>query len=62
MRQPLPVEGFFDDLMTTTWFRETVDLYFEGNYRTKYDEIIGDFLKRDILKTTDDRFVTTVTP
>ena len=62
MKQPLPVEGFFDDLMTTTWFRETVDLYFEGNYRTKYDEIIGDFLKRDILKTTDDRFVTTVTP
>jgi len=62
MKQPVPVEGFFDDLMATNWFAETVDLYFDSRYRAKYDEITGDFLKRGILKIKDEHYVTTVRP
>ena len=34
-------DRFFDFLMQTIWFKETVDLYFEGAYRQKYDDIIA---------------------
>ena len=60
MKQPVPVDGFFRDLMAGIWFKETVDLYFEGRYRAKYDEITGDFLKRGVLKVKGDNLITTV--
>ena len=62
MKQPVPVEEFFDYLMRTNWFRETVDLYFEGKYRAKYDEITGSFLRRGILQIEQDRYTTTIRP
>ena len=60
MKQPLPVDEFFDYLMTTNWFKETVDLYFNGRYRAKYDEVTGSFLKRGILQVDKDSYTTTV--
>ena len=62
MKQPLPVKALFDDLMAANWFRETVDLYFDGRYRAKYDEVIGDFVNRKILKIEEEGLVTTVRP
>ncbi len=62
MKQPVPVEAFFDFLMTTHWFRETVELYFAGRYRTQYEKIVGDFVARGILQVEGDRYVTTVRP
>ena len=62
MKQPVPVEEFFDYLMTTNWFSETVDLYFDGRYRAKYDEIIGSFLQRGILQKDQGSYTTTVRP
>ena len=38
MKKGTDESSFFDHLMTTHWFRETVDFYFEGNYRSKYDD------------------------
>ena len=62
MEKAVPVEGFFDRLKKTNWFRETVDLYFDGRYRKKYDEITGDFVKRGILQINGGSYTTTVRP
>ena len=53
---------FFDHLMQTHWFKETIELYFGGNYREMYNEVIGDFLNRGIVKIEKNLLVTTVKP
>jgi glyoxylase-like metal-dependent hydrolase (beta-lactamase superfamily II) len=53
-------EGFFDHLMGTYWFRETVDLFFDGEYKQKYQEIMSDFLRRDIVRRQNGTLFTNV--
>jgi glyoxylase-like metal-dependent hydrolase (beta-lactamase superfamily II) len=53
---------FFDRLMQTHWYRETVELYFNGDYRGLYDKVIGDFINRGIVKTKNGKLITTVNP
>ncbi len=60
MKKTVAAESFFESLMKTIWFRETVDLYFDGAYRKKYEEIVADFLKKGIIVRRGDRFHTTV--
>jgi hydroxyacylglutathione hydrolase len=55
-------EKFFDHLMGTYWFKETIDLFFNSEYRQKYDEVKSDFLRRDIVRRKDGRLFTTVKP
>jgi glyoxylase-like metal-dependent hydrolase (beta-lactamase superfamily II) len=55
-------ETFFDLLMGTHWFPETIDLFFEGKYHKKYEEIIGDFLRRRIVVRKNGKLSTTVKP
>jgi glyoxylase-like metal-dependent hydrolase (beta-lactamase superfamily II) len=62
MKKSVSADRFFDYLMQTIWFKETVDLYFEGAYRQKYDDIIADFLKKKIVILRGGRFTTSVTP
>lgn len=62
MKQPVPVDTFFDNLMETNWFSETVDLYFESRYQSKYDEIIDNFVERGILQIKGGSYITTVKP
>ena len=62
MRKAVPSDDFFDQLMMTRWYQETVDLYFDGADRAKYDEIIGSFLHRGVIRRRQDHFVTTVPP
>jgi hydroxyacylglutathione hydrolase len=62
MREQVDEASFFDDLMKTHWFKETVDFYFDGSYRNKYDEIMKGFLRRGIVKSKNGRLYTTVTP
>ncbi len=62
MRKAVPAAAFFDQLMRTRWYPETVDFYFDGAYRAKYDEIIEAFLRRDVIRRRQDDFVTTVPP
>jgi glyoxylase-like metal-dependent hydrolase (beta-lactamase superfamily II) len=58
-----PDEGsFFDRLMRTHWFRETVDFYFDADYRSKYELVMRDFLLRGIVKSRNGRLHTTVKP
>lgn len=54
--------SFFGYLMTTPWYRETVDLYFGSSYERKYSKILEDFLSRGIVKRQNGLLFTTVKP
>lgn len=60
MKKAVPAKSFFDLLMDTHWFKETVDLYFNGAYQAKYNEIITGFLEKGIIREDGENFYTTV--
>jgi glyoxylase-like metal-dependent hydrolase (beta-lactamase superfamily II) len=62
MRKSVAADAFFELLMDTAWYRETVDFYFDGDYEGKYTEIIDGFLRRGILQRRGALLVTTVKP
>ena len=62
MRRTVNKESFFDDLMQTHWYKETVDLYFNSEYKIKYDAIMNDFQKRGIVKEKKGQVYTTIKP
>ncbi|MEW6614296.1 MAG: MBL fold metallo-hydrolase [Thermodesulfobacteriota bacterium] len=62
MHRQMDEEKFFDLLMETYWFKETIDLFFNGGYQQKYDEVMSNFLRRDIVKRKDGKLFTTVKP
>ena len=62
MKKVMKADSLFDYLMGTYWFKETVALYFNGEYEAKYDEIINSFLRRGIIKQENDNLFTTVKP
>lgn len=62
MRETVPEATFFDTLMHTRWFAETVDFYFDGTYRRKYDEIIDAFRRRGVIRSDGGWLRTTVRP
>ncbi|MGD8612100.1 MAG: MBL fold metallo-hydrolase [Desulfobacterales bacterium] len=62
MRKNVAEKLFFDELMKTRWYKETVDLYFNAEYRSVYDAIMKVFLKRGIVKTKNGRLSTTIRP
>ena len=62
MRKSVAEETFFDRLMKTNWFPETVDLYFAGEYTARYEKVMRDFTSRGIVKAKNGRLFTTVKP
>lgn len=62
MKRQVREATFFDYLMATPWFPETVNLYFDGDYRRKYDDIMAGFFHRGIVKRQDGMIYTTVKP
>ncbi|MBW2284504.1 MAG: MBL fold metallo-hydrolase [Deltaproteobacteria bacterium] len=62
MHGEIPEDRLFDLFMEAHWFRETVDLYFSGDYRGKFDEVLGSFLRRGIVKQRNGCFYTMVKP
>ena len=62
MKKTIKQGDFFPYLMDTYWFKETVDLYFNGEYEMKYDEIMKIFFERGIVKQKEGRLFTTVKP
>ncbi len=53
-------EEFFGYLMRTHWYRETVDLFFQGCYEDVYREILQELLQKGLVKRSNDHLVTTV--
>ncbi|MDZ4163868.1 MAG: MBL fold metallo-hydrolase [Smithellaceae bacterium] len=62
MKRGHSVSDFFDYLMTTHWFRAVVDLYFEGRYQEKFDELIEEFLRRNTVYIKDGYYHTSIKP
>jgi glyoxylase-like metal-dependent hydrolase (beta-lactamase superfamily II) len=62
MRKGFNQDLFFDHLLQAQWYKETVDLYFNGDYRGMYDKVVGDFRNRGIVKAKNGKLVTTVKP
>jgi hypothetical protein len=62
MRKTVRQDSFFELLMKTYWFKETVDLYFDSEYRLKYDAIMKDFQKRRIVKEENGQVYTIIKP
>jgi len=62
MIKTLPADDFYDYLMQTIWFKETVDLYFKSAYETMYNETVSDLLDKKALLITDGVLSTTVKP
>ena len=62
MKKTMREDGFFQYLMDTSWFRETVDFYFNSEYETKYNEIINNFIESGVIKRVNGDLYTTVKP
>ena len=62
MKKTIHANDFFPYLMDTYWFKETVDLYFNGKYEMKYNEIMNIFFERGIIEQENEHFFTTVKP
>jgi glyoxylase-like metal-dependent hydrolase (beta-lactamase superfamily II) len=62
MKQSVEEENFYQLLMTTPWYMETVDLYFDAQYEDVYGSIMKTLFDKGIVKRVDGRVVTTVTP
>lgn len=62
MKRHIREPDFFPYLMSTIWFKETVDLYLNGEYEKKYKEILGGFIRRGVVIRQGEHLATTVTP
>jgi hydroxyacylglutathione hydrolase len=62
MHRHVDEEKFFDRLMGAYWFKETIDLFFNSEYQQIYEEVMNDFLRRDIVRRKDGKLFTTVKP
>jgi len=62
MKRRVAIDTFFDQLMQTDWFPDTVDRYFSRDYRSIYDQVITEFHQRHIIKINGHDWVTTVRP
>ncbi|MEW6374420.1 MAG: MBL fold metallo-hydrolase [Thermodesulfobacteriota bacterium] len=62
MKKGYPKDDFFNYLLTTHWFKAVVDLYFEGRYQEKFDEIMEELIERNIVFIKDGYYHTTVHP
>ena len=62
MRKTVDDNSFFEDLMQTHWYKETVDLYFNRDYKLMYDAVMQDFQKRGIVKEKNGQVYTIIKP
>ena len=62
MRPEMEESDFFDHLMSTPWFPETVRRYLGGGFRDNYDEIMGNLQDRGLAAVKDGRLTTSVRP
>lgn len=62
MKKEADESSFFEYLMNTHWFRETINFYFEGNFESKYSEIMRSFFDRGIVKKKNDKLFALVKP
>jgi glyoxylase-like metal-dependent hydrolase (beta-lactamase superfamily II) len=62
MRPGPDQENFYGQLMTTHWYRETVDLYFNSEYENKYKEIMEYLIMKRLIVRKEGKLYSTVKP
>ena len=62
MKKSINEKDFFPFLMTTVWFKETVDFYFNKEYKILYQHIMDGFIQNKIVKVENNRFITLIKP
>jgi len=62
MKRGFPEQGFFDYLMQMAWFRETVDLFFDSEYRKIYERVMASLLDKEIVVIDKEQYKTSVRP
>lgn len=62
MKPGMEAESFFSYLTGTPWFVQTVDFYFDRQYRAKYDDVMTRLRRRGIITQEQGRLFTTVKP
>ena len=62
MNKTLPEREFYDYLMQTIWFPETVDYYFDRHYARIFDETMNALLSKNVLQINEGMITTTVKP
>jgi len=62
MRKGFPVDEFFGYLMGTPWFKETVDLFFEGSYEGTFIQTMESLIQKGVARREEGRYVATVRP
>lgn len=60
MKKGFPVNEFFDYLMGTYWFRETIDLFFEGRYERTFVQTMGSLIQKGVVHIEGKRYLTSV--
>ena len=60
MKRGFTVDEFFDYLMGTHWFRETVDLYFGGNYERTFNQTMESLLEKGVVLIEKGKYLSTV--
>lgn len=60
IKKTISENELFPYLMTTHWFKETVDFYFNSDYETKYREVMRAFFSKGIVKKKDGYLYTIV--
>ncbi len=62
MRRSASEATFFNDLMATPWFTETVNHYFDKEYQRKFDNIMAGLFHRGIVRSKDGSLFATINP
>lgn len=62
MKKEIKEQDFFSNLMTTHWFRETVDLYFNGEYGKIYEAVMNAFIRNRVVRIENGIVSTPVEP
>jgi glyoxylase-like metal-dependent hydrolase (beta-lactamase superfamily II) len=62
MKKTVAADSFFALLMDSIWYRETVDLYFNGAYRSTFDDILEALIRRKAVRQNNNTYLTTVPP
>lgn len=56
------LQSFFDYLMNTYWYHETIDYYFNKQYRPVYDDIMEELIKKNLVICQNDKLVSLLKP
>lgn len=62
MKKGFADRTFFNYLMSTPWYVETVDLYFSRDYENIYKTVMTELMEKQVLFKQDELILTTVNP